>query len=105
MPSTGHLTERDYTADERVAIVEAAGLSACRAMRRSAARRHMLRRVAERRRVLRCVPANVWRYTIGGYQVIKKWLSYRERTLLGATSSPRRRATSPRWCGASPRSC
>ena len=25
MPSTGHLTERDYTADERVAIVEAAG--------------------------------------------------------------------------------
>jgi hypothetical protein len=31
----------------------------------------------------RNVPANVWRYTIGGYQVIKKWLSYRERALLG----------------------
>ena len=29
------------------------------------------------------VPARVWRYTIGGYQVIKKWLSYRERPLLG----------------------
>ena len=27
----------------------------------------------------RCVPANVWRYTIGGCQVIEKWLSYRER--------------------------
>ena len=25
----------------------------------------------------------MWGYTIGGYQVIKKWLSYRERPLLG----------------------
>ena len=25
----------------------------------------------------------VWDYTIGGYQVIKKWLSYREKGLLG----------------------
>ena len=31
----------------------------------------------------RNVPANVWEYTIGGYQVIKKWLSYREYGLLG----------------------
>jgi hypothetical protein len=23
----------------------------------------------------RCVPARVWKYTIGGYQVMKKWLS------------------------------
>jgi hypothetical protein len=29
------------------------------------------------------VPANVWAYTLGGYQVIKKWLSYREKALLG----------------------
>ena len=29
------------------------------------------------------IPARVWEYTIGGYQVIKKWLSYRERDLLG----------------------
>ena len=29
------------------------------------------------------VPAGVWEYTIGGYQVVKKWLSYRERELLG----------------------
>jgi hypothetical protein len=27
-------------------------------------------------------PARVWDYTIGGYQVIKKWLSYREHKLL-----------------------
>ena len=25
----------------------------------------------------------VWNFTIGGYQVIKKWLSYREEKLLG----------------------
>ena len=31
----------------------------------------------------RNVPANVWEYFIGGYQVIKKWLSYREQALLG----------------------
>ena len=36
----------------------------------------------------RCVPASVWRYTIGGYQVIKKWLSYRERALLGRDLKP-----------------
>jgi hypothetical protein len=29
------------------------------------------------------IPPAVWDYTIGGYQVIKKWLSYREQTLLG----------------------
>ncbi len=29
------------------------------------------------------IPANVWGYYIGGYQVIKKWLSYREQSLLG----------------------
>jgi hypothetical protein len=29
------------------------------------------------------VPEKVWDYTIGGYQVIKKWLSYREFALLG----------------------
>jgi hypothetical protein len=29
------------------------------------------------------VPEAVWDYYIGGYQVIKKWLSYREKPLLG----------------------
>lgn len=31
----------------------------------------------------RHVPAPVWDYTLGGYQVLKKWLSYREQSLLG----------------------
>ena len=29
------------------------------------------------------VPVPVWEFTIGGYQVMKKWLSYREFELLG----------------------
>jgi hypothetical protein len=29
------------------------------------------------------VPEAVWEYHIGGYQVIKKWLSYREKGILG----------------------
>lgn len=31
----------------------------------------------------RHVPPDVWNYTFGGYQVLKKWLSYREQGLLG----------------------
>ena len=30
----------------------------------------------------------MWNYTIGGYQVIKKWLSYREKPLLGRSLTP-----------------
>jgi hypothetical protein len=31
----------------------------------------------------RCVPSAVWDYYIGGYAVVKKWLSYREENLFG----------------------
>jgi len=31
----------------------------------------------------RCVPKGIWDYVIGGYQVLKKWLSYREEDILG----------------------
>jgi hypothetical protein len=34
------------------------------------------------------VPTNVWAYTLGGYQVIKKWLSYREKEILGRALKP-----------------
>jgi len=34
------------------------------------------------------IPARIWTYHIGGYQVIKKWLSYRERSLLGRSLTP-----------------
>ena len=36
----------------------------------------------------RNVPPAVWRYKLGGYQVLKKWLSYRERTVLGRALKP-----------------
>lgn len=29
------------------------------------------------------IPTAVWEYTLGGYQVLKKWLSYRETAVLG----------------------
>ena len=34
------------------------------------------------------VPAAVWSYKLGGYQVLKKWLSYRERPILGRPLNP-----------------
>ena len=34
------------------------------------------------------VPAEVWNYKLGGYQVLKKWLSYREQRVLGRPLKP-----------------
>ena len=34
------------------------------------------------------VQTAVWRYKLGGYQVLKKWLSYRERGVLGRALRP-----------------
>jgi hypothetical protein len=31
----------------------------------------------------RNIPEAAWNFTIGGYQVLKKWLSYREHSMLG----------------------
>ena len=36
----------------------------------------------------RNVPATVWTYRLGSYQVLKKWLSYRERSILDRPLSP-----------------
>ena len=36
----------------------------------------------------RNVPTSVWRYKLGGYQVLKKWLSYRERSTLNRPLKP-----------------
>jgi len=36
----------------------------------------------------RNIPEAVWSFTIGGYQVLKKWLSYREAPLLGRALTP-----------------
>ncbi len=36
----------------------------------------------------RNIPLPVWEFTMGGYQVIKKWLSYREHRVLGRAVKP-----------------
>jgi hypothetical protein len=84
MPGKGRIVERDYTPEERAAIEEGAralGLSAKEAFARLGERTVDV--YLNDRAYWRNVPANVWGYVIGGYQVIKKWLSYRERHLLG----------------------
>ncbi len=83
MPGKGKIILRPYSPDERAAVeqgAEALGLSAEEAFTQlgEQAVDVYLNDLA----YWRCVPG-VWSYTIGGYQVMKKWLSYRERPLLG----------------------
>ncbi len=89
MPGKGRIVERNYTPDEIKAIrrgAEERGLSPEQALRHlgPTTRDVYLNEVA----YWANVPARVWGYTIGGYQVIKKWLSYRERTMLGRALIP-----------------
>lgn len=89
MPSTGKFVERDYTTDELAAVAEGAeslGMSRDEAV--ALLGRTCFDVYLNDVAYWRCVPASVWRYTIGGYQVIKKWLSYRERALLGRDLKP-----------------
>ena len=80
----GRAITRPYTSEELAAIgqgAEALGLSAEEALAQlgEQAVDVYLNDVA----YWRGVPSGVWSYTIGGYQVMKKWLSYREKALLG----------------------
>jgi hypothetical protein len=84
MPGKGKAIERAYTSEEHTALVAGAaalGLDADTASACLGATTFdvYLNAVA----FWRCVPSRVWTYTLGGYQVMKKWLSYRERSLLG----------------------
>jgi Type ISP C-terminal specificity domain len=84
MPGKGRLTERPYTPEARAALAQGAaalGLdeAAALACLGETTRNVFLNDVA----YWRNVPARVWDYTLGGYQVMKKWLSYREKELLG----------------------
>ena len=84
MPGKGKNISRPWTEEERAAIEHAAqalGLGAEEALAQlgDQAVDVYLNDVA----YWRGVPAGVWSYTIGGYQVMKKWLSYREKALLG----------------------
>ena len=84
MPGKGKASTRPWTSEEMAAIgqeSEALRLSAEQALSQlgDQAVDVYLNGVA----YWRGVPAGVWSYTIGGYQVMKKWLSYREKALLG----------------------
>jgi len=91
MPGRGRIVEREYTAAERDAIAEGAaqgepslGLTAEQALACLGATTRSTHDVyLNDHAYWSNVPAGVWDYTLGGYQVLKKWLSYRERTLLG----------------------
>lgn len=84
MPGRGKVVEREYTPDERAAI--AAGVR-----ERDLSEGQALALLGERTLDIYLndvaywsnVPAGVWAYTLGGYPVVKKWLSYRERDVLG----------------------
>ena len=72
MPGQGSITQRAYTTKERAALGDI---------------RHLLGESTfdiyiNGRAHWRNVPALVWNYKLGGYQVLKKWLSYRDRTIL-----------------------
>ena len=73
MPGQGRVVERDYTADERAVLSDATGILD----------QTTFDIYLNGNAYWRNVPANIWRYKLGGYQVLKKWLSYRERGVLG----------------------
>ena len=72
MPGQGRVVERAYTSAERAALGDA--LPALGETTFDVYLNH--------RAYWRNLPAAVWRYKLGGYQVLKKWLSYRERAIL-----------------------
>ena len=78
MPGQGRVVERAYTSAERAALGDA--LPALGETTFDVYLNH--------RAYWRNVPAAVWRYKLGGYQVLKKWLSYRERAILKRPLSP-----------------
>ena len=89
MPGKGKVVERDYTVEEKQSIVTGAEqqrIPAQKAFELLGERTFdiYLNEVA----YWKNIPIKVWDYAIGGYQVIKKWLSYREDDLLKRPLTP-----------------
>ena len=78
MPGQGRVVERPFTSEERAALSNAAV-----PLGDATFDIHL-----NDRAYWRNVPATVWSYKLGGYQVLKKWLSYRERNILGRALRP-----------------
>lgn len=69
---------RAYTASERTALADAAATLG----------RTTFDIYLNENAFWRNVPAAVWTYKLGGYQVLKKWLSYRECGVLDRALTP-----------------
>ena len=78
MPGQGRVVERPYTSEERAAMGDAI----------STLGDTTFDVYLNERAYWRNVPSNVWSYKLGGYQVLKKWLSYRESKVLGRALKP-----------------
>ena len=78
MPGQGRIVERPYTTDERSAIGGAVSTQG----------ETTFDIYLNDRAYWRNVPASIWSYKLGGYQVLKKWLSYREQKVLGRALLP-----------------
>ena len=78
MPGQGRVVERPYSAEERAAMGDAISV-----LGDTTYDIHL-----NDRAYWSNVPANVWSYKLGGYQVLKKWLSYRESKVLGRSLKP-----------------
>ena len=78
MPGQGRVVERPYTAEERDALGSSGGILGD----------ITFDIYLNDRAYWRNVPAAVWSYKLGGYQVLKKWLSYRESRVLGRAMTP-----------------
>lgn len=84
MPGKGLAKTRDYTASELAALEQgAAKLEMTSAQTLKLLGEQTLDIYLNDIAYWKNIPNRVRDYTIGGYQVIKKWLSYRERDLLG----------------------
>jgi hypothetical protein len=84
MPGRGIEKQREFTADEKNAVAEGAkelglALEEVTVLWGS----QTLDIYLNSETFWSNVPEAVWEYAIGGYQVLKKWLSYRERQVLG----------------------
>ena len=78
MPGQGRVFERAYTPDEHDALGDALPTLG----------KTTFDIFLNARAFWRNVPAAVWTYKLGGYQVLKKWLSYREHSILDRPLSP-----------------
>ena len=76
MPGQGQVVERPFTPEERSAM--AGGYDTLDPLGSTTLDVYL-----NDRAFWRNVPLPVWHYKLGGYQVLKKWLSYRERGVLG----------------------